>query len=244
MIQVIGRALDILELIAQKPDKIKTLSEIADTLKLNHGTCANIIKTLVGRNYIEKVDGKKGYKLGSKVFALAANRDNKSELIAAAQEEMESLTKKFNENTLLSVLRGDQRVAILRVNSHNQLQAVTATEKEAFNSSTGKLLVAMLSDEELEEYLRQYGLPKMRLQGGKKITRLSFYNEIKKIRTEGVATHLPDDEVFGMAVPICKSEKVVASLSIYLPAYRYNEKLHRQMHQQLLISARKISNKL
>lgn len=244
MIQVIGRALDILELIAQKPDKIKTLSEIANTLNLNHGTCANIIKTLVSRNYIEKVEGKKGYKLGPKVFALAANKDNKAELIAAAGEEMENLTNKFNENTLLSVLKGDQRVAILLVNSHNKLQAVTATEKEAFNSSTGKLLVAMLSDAELEEYLNQYGLPKMKLPGGKKITRLSFYNEIKKIRAEGVATHLPDDEVFGIAAPIRKAEKVIASISIYLPAYRYNEKLHKQMQQQLLLSAKKIGNKL
>lgn len=243
MIQVIGRALDILELVARKPDKISTLSEIANALQLNHGTCANIIKTLVGRNYIEKIDGKKGYKLGSHIFALAANKDTTSELVAAAREELESLTVKFNENTLLAVLKGDQRVAILRVNSRNQLQAVTATQKEAFDTATGKLLIAMLPDEKIEEYLTQYGLPQVRL-AGKKLTRLSFYGEVKKIRAEGLATHLPDDEVFGIAVPISRENKVVASLSIYLPAYRYTQKLHKQMQQQLLISSRKISNKL
>jgi len=59
MIQVIGKALDILELLAKDPDKVLTLSEVANTFNLNHGTCANIIKTLVDRNYVEKLPAKK-----------------------------------------------------------------------------------------------------------------------------------------------------------------------------------------
>ena len=55
MIQVINRALDILELIAEEPEKQKSLSEISEKLDLNSGTCANIIKTLVSRNYINKI---------------------------------------------------------------------------------------------------------------------------------------------------------------------------------------------
>ena len=50
MIQVIHRALNILELIARDRNKEYGLSEIADRLGLNHGTCANIIKTLVVRS--------------------------------------------------------------------------------------------------------------------------------------------------------------------------------------------------
>ena len=54
MIQVINRALNILEILAQEPDKEFGLSEIATTVELSAGTCANILKTLVYRNYVEQ----------------------------------------------------------------------------------------------------------------------------------------------------------------------------------------------
>ena len=47
MIQVIHRALNLLEFIAQHPNREYSLTEIADQHQLNHGTCANILKTLV-----------------------------------------------------------------------------------------------------------------------------------------------------------------------------------------------------
>ena len=47
MIQVINRALNILEILAQEPDKEFGLSEIATAVELNAGTCANILKTLL-----------------------------------------------------------------------------------------------------------------------------------------------------------------------------------------------------
>ena len=64
MIQVINRALNILEIIAHDHNKEWGLSEIANELELNHGTCANILKTLVQRGYVEQMGLKKGYKLG------------------------------------------------------------------------------------------------------------------------------------------------------------------------------------
>lgn len=50
MIQVIHRALDILEYISQGPKKEFSLGEIAEYTGLNSSTYANIIKTLVKRN--------------------------------------------------------------------------------------------------------------------------------------------------------------------------------------------------
>ena len=64
MIQVVNRALDILEFIAKDKNKIYSLTEIADALELNHATCANIIKTMVNRNFIDQIGHKKGYRLG------------------------------------------------------------------------------------------------------------------------------------------------------------------------------------
>src|SRR5574340_1645545 len=102
MIQVINRALDILEFLASEPERPKSLSEIAEKLDLNSGTCANIIKTLVNRRYVEKLDKKRGYFLGAKAYGLTGNDGYKKDLIGAAKEILEGLTKKLNENSLLA----------------------------------------------------------------------------------------------------------------------------------------------
>ena len=73
MIQVLNRAFDILEMCAKNAEKVYSLSEIADQLQLNRTTCANIVKTLVTRNYLEQTGYRRGYRLGSKVFHLAGN---------------------------------------------------------------------------------------------------------------------------------------------------------------------------
>ena len=71
MIQVIHRALDIVEFIARDPDKEFGLGEIAESLELNKGTCANIIKTLVNRGYLDQ-SGKNlaPFGIGSTFFML------------------------------------------------------------------------------------------------------------------------------------------------------------------------------
>ena len=153
MIQVINRACDILELIAKDPDTPKTLGEIAGELELNAGTCSNIIKTLVDRQYIEKIDKQKGYCLGAMAYKLTGNEGYKKTLVTAAKLELEALTKKINENSLLAQLNGGTRVAIFRATAKNDVQAVTPAEKPAYETTSGRMLIAMLPDEERKKFV-------------------------------------------------------------------------------------------
>ena len=125
MIQVIHRALDIMEIVAADPDKPKSLSDIANALGLNHGTCANIMKTLVTRKYLEQIGSKKGYILGSKAYTLTGNDAYRKDLIEASSPEMEKLTAATNENTLLAVLNGENRIVIHRISAEQELQVRT-----------------------------------------------------------------------------------------------------------------------
>jgi DNA-binding IclR family transcriptional regulator len=70
MIQVIHRALNIMEYIATDPDRPKELGDIAEDLKLHAATCANIIKTLVTRQYLVKLEKQKGYLLGPMFYRM------------------------------------------------------------------------------------------------------------------------------------------------------------------------------
>lgn len=243
MIRVIDKTFDILELLASDPEKVWSLTAIADPFKMNHGTCANILKTLVQRNYLEKLPARKGYRLGRAAYQLAGNRVFRNELLLLAKPEMTKLTDAFNENTLLSVLQGNQRVAILRVNCQQSIQVITPAEKNAYDSSTGRLLLAMQSDAALNKYIQEYGLPRIKGKG-REISQAAFLAEMERIRKKGFATWLPDDQILGIAFPVTQRDTVIASLSMYAPAFRCNEARRLKMQKSLGKAAEEISRLL
>ena len=245
MIQVIHRAIDILEIISAEPEKPKSLGEIADTLGLNHGTCANIIKTLVSRKYLEQVGTKKGYVLGSKAYTLSGNDAYRKDLIEMSAPEMEKLTASINENSLLAILNGENRIVIHRIISAEQeLQVRTAQEKHVYDSASGRLLLAMLSDVDIERFVSKYALPTEQMWK-EAHTPEGLKEEIVKIRAEQCAFQvLPGRQVIGLAVAIYKNGKVVASLSIYLPEYRYMNMDKIALVEKLKSTANRISQKL
>jgi len=87
MIQVIHRAIDILEFVARDPERPKLLGEISAGINLKPGTCANIVKTLTLRGYLEKLDAQKGYLPGKQLYTLLGNTGYKKDLIEAADLE-------------------------------------------------------------------------------------------------------------------------------------------------------------
>lgn len=219
MIQVVNRAFDILEYVASDPGRPIGLGEIAAAVNLNQGTCANIIKTMVARRYLDQVGAKKGYCLGAKAFQLTGNTAYRKDILEAARGEMERLTRHLDESCLLAVLQGDQRVIIHRVLCDQPLQVQTADEKHAYDAASGRLLVAMLSDGELEKFVGKYGLPAAAVWP-EASTSPKLKEQVEKIRATGYAWQESQRQVVGYALPIRRRDEVVASLSVYLPAYR------------------------
>lgn len=240
MIQVIHRAFDIIEFVSRDPDKPKLLGEIASSLQLKPGTCANIVKTLTKRHYLEKLESKKGYLPGKQLFALSGHSGYKKDLIEAADTVMEELTAKLNENTLLAVLNGDNRVVIHTKYSIQLVQANTAGEKKAFDSSTGRLLIAMLPDEELEKFITRFGLPPSNIWHDAN-SKKKFYQQVEQIRKNGYAMAEDSLQIVGFATAVYKNDKIVASLSIYMPVFRFTEKIKTKMIRMGMEAAKKIS---
>ncbi|GAB3965006.1 IclR family transcriptional regulator [Spirosoma terrae] len=244
MIQVINRALDLLELIAADPERPKSLGDLADNLQLNHGTCANILKSLVARGYVEQIGTKKGYILGSKSYSLTGNEAYQKDLLEAAKEEMDLLTQSVNENCLLAILKDNQRVAIYRTFAEQDLQVRTADIKPVYDSASGRLLLAMLTKDKLERFLTKYGLPSEE-SWPEVQTESKLYEALSLMRREELAVQtITNRHVMGLAVPIYKKELVVASLSIYLPEYRYMALDKHKLIDSLRKCAAKINKRL
>ena len=243
MIQVIHRAFDIIEYIGKDPDKPKVLGEIAQALNLNAGTCANIIKTMVSRKYIEKAAHQKGYILGSAAYSLTGNDGYKKELIEISRPDMELLTQTLNENAELSVLQKDLRLVLLRVKSDHDIQARTASEKRAYDTAAGRIMLACLTEAEVESFVQKYGLPKE--EEWKEAKSLSsFFVEIAKIRAAGYAIQISVNQIVGLAVPLFKDGKIIGCLGMYMPTYRYDDLGHDKILESIIASGNAINEKL
>jgi IclR family transcriptional regulator, KDG regulon repressor len=243
MIQVIHRALDILELIATDRTRLYTLSEISGQLKLNNATCANIIKTLVSRGYVEQEGRKTGYRLGSMSYLLTGNYSHKQELLEAAIKPMSALSASLNEGCILSVLKDNTRILLHEIRSTHELQVINKKEKEAYLTSTGRMILACMEEKEQKEYVKKYGLPSSDIWSGIEDEE-DLLLELTKIRKKQIAIQISKNQIVGVAVPIFRNEKIIASLGIYLPETRYTPSMQERVIDELKNASELINKKL
>lgn len=223
MVQVIIKAFDILELVAQRNGQAVSLTEISHELQLNQATSANIINTMVLRGYLEHIGKKKGYKLGPAAYRLTNEVSYEQDLVNAAREPMEALTEKINESCLLGILRNYKRFILHNVNCNQDIQVQIRSERNVYETASGRLLVAYLSEKERERFLQYNGLPDESVWEVAS-TLDGLIEELHKIRLSGIAmTNFAHTHLVGFAVPIHANSKVIAGLSVFLPEYRCPE---------------------
>ena len=112
--------------------------------------------------------------------------------------------------------------------------------KSVYDSASGRLLLAMLPADKLQRFVAKYGLPP-ESSWPEIQTETQLYESLKLMQSEELALQtIPNRHVMGLAVPIYKNDQVVASLSIYLPEYRYMAMDKRK----LLLALRECSEKI
>lgn len=222
MIQVIHRALSILEVIASSPKEDLSLSEIADSLQLNHGTCANILKTLVNRNYVEQIGAKKGYKLGYMAYQLTNSYTYYAELKEIAKPLIERLRDSINETVILSIIEGGKRILLYKAECTHEIQVRTTQESSVYKATTGRMILAHYSLKELNYFTGKYGLPDKELWPEIKNTQ-NLVAALSEIRAKEVEITSNANHVVSLATPIYKNKTIIASLGIYLPDIRFDE---------------------
>ena len=145
MIQVLERAAAIISLIASDKQKSWPLCEIADTLEVNRGTCANIIKTLLEVGYLEKMESPKGYTLGLELYKIASNGKSTSNLLDFAFEDINNLAEEINESTILSTIRNGRRILLHQVNCTHEIQVRSQDNANVYKTTTGKMIRPLLA---------------------------------------------------------------------------------------------------
>jgi len=243
MIQVIHRGLDILELIAQDRSRLYTLKEISTRLKLNKATCANIIKTLVNRCYVEQEGRMTGYRLGTMSYLLTGNYSHKQELLSAAVEPINQLSNLLNESCILSIIKDNSRIVLYEIRSTHELQVINKKEKETYQSSTGRMILACMKGKEQQQFIRKFGLPSTEAWGGIE-DEDDLITELNKIRKKQLTLQISKAHIVGLAVPIFKDNNVIASLGIYIPQSRYTTSMQEKVLEGLKKTAELINRNL
>lgn len=243
MIQVIHRALNILELVARDRDKEYTLSEISDSLGLNHGTCANIIKTLLVRKYLEQTGKRQGYKLGQQAYYLTANYLNKKELLNVSVEPMKALCTKLNESCILAIVKENMRIILHKELGTHELQVVSSNkERNIYLKATGRIILACMTQEEQSEFVKKFGLPNEMWPEVK--NEEDLFTELNKIKEKQCSVHFAESHIVGVGVPIYKNGKIVASLGVYLPEARFTYKAQEQIFSEINKTAQYITREM
>jgi len=242
MIQVLERAFKILDFVAEEPENPKSLGAIAGHSALNPGTCANILKTLCEYNFLEQVDRKKGYILGPRVYYLARNGPYRKDIVRDSEPYVTRLASDVHETFLIATLHKGKRSILLQVEGDNVLNIKNEflLQDNIYNTVTGRLLLAFLSQSELESFIAGRGLPDKN-SWPEAVTAKKLRDSLQTIRKQGMVLRTTRKDVVGIAFPIKQHESVIAALGLFLPAYRFKGEHRKKVLEKMGETAEKIS---
>lgn len=185
-IQSLERAFAILEQVATNRDGIP-LSELCKSVGLHSSTTFHLIRTMVQLNYASQDPETKKYKIGRKIFALAAGALDESELATRAMPLLEQLTDQTGESSHFAIRSGDDVIILARISGTGMFQLVdrAGAVRPAHATALGKVMLAVMTPTRLERYLDKGEL--QRFTPRTIVERDALLAELSQVRRDGIA---------------------------------------------------------
>lgn len=245
MIQVIKRALNILDYLARQGDRLSAPSDIARATGLHAATCGRILGTLMSEGYVEQEGCRKGYRLGPTAYMLSICCPYRQDLVSCAEPLVQELSKTTRETVLVAVLQNFTRYTICRAEGSHKVQVtvVVVLRDDPSHFATGRLLLAHLPPAELEAYIAHNGLPDKNGWPAA-CTRQGLLAELASLKSKSDVLSIIDGEIVGLALPIWNGDSVSAALGVYLPISRYSGAHKKMIHKEMKATADAISKRL
>lgn len=244
-VQSVSRAIDILECFAQ----VKTewnLIELSEKIGLAPSTTHRLLNTLIQRRLIEQ-DVKSGkYKIGTRLLLISGSIMNNSNLRTLARPLLTELANQTSETVHLSILNGDEVFYLDKLESPKSISIRSRIGQTlpAHVSGVGKVLLAYLPEEQLNDFLEKVEL--------KQFTQKSMTNReqlkehFRQIKRQGYAIDNEEVEegLICFAAPVFTlDQQVIAAISVSGPVYRLLDKTE-SITRLVINSATSLSNLL
>jgi DNA-binding IclR family transcriptional regulator len=241
----VDRALDLLEILAVTNKGI-TLSEVSRKLGIAKSSAHSLLYTLVARAYIERSTDGHHFRLGPRAFEFANLTLEELELRKVASPHMEKLAKKLKMNALLAVRKGRQAVIIDNCGLCGLLTgAWIGIHAHLHASAAGKILIAYLSDAELERLFRGHPLIKFTPNTLTSLEALKAH--LADVRAQGFAVNNEEDNVGWktVAAPIFNYvEEVFAAVCAQGATDQIHDWRISKLAEEVISTARDISRNL
>jgi DNA-binding IclR family transcriptional regulator len=246
-VQSVERASAILDAVARARPGIG-LAELAKTIGLHASSTLHLAKALVALGYLRQAETTRLYRLGPKIFALAAAGSGEQELVKAATPVLVALAAATGESAMLAidVVAGEVTV-LARTEGIGASQSVnrTGAARPAYCTALGKVMLAAAPPNAFERFLAETVLAPRTSRTITDAERL--WQEIEQVRRKGVAYDDGefDPELRCIAVPVRDfSGQVVAALGLAAQAGRMSVPRMEHAAAELAGAAARLSAEL
>lgn len=241
MIQVLEKAVNILDYLSQNSTREVPLSELADSLGINRPTCANIMKSLKDLALVEQTDYRGGYILGDKVYSLSGSNTNYQKVVRLIKPYVDKLSHDVNEDIVFSTIRGNRRIILYKVGANHTIVARLVDDMKVWQATTARVIIAQYKPEKLNNYIKMVGLPGS--EWAEVHNRQELLAKLAEYRSQACTTVINRSHFACLAVPVFSKGEVLGSLACYLPDIRLGDGRKELIEEGLIRTTQKI-NKL
>ena len=247
IVQTVIHALDILEQFHDNVDELG-VTDLSKRLRLHKNNVFRLLATLESRGYIEQNRVTENYRLGLKTLELGQTFIRQMGLLRQSRPVLESLVRECNETTYVAILKEFHIVYLDVVETDLTVRVVprVGARLPAYCTAAGKVQLAYMTDEELENYLPSKELK--RYTPNTITDKDDLKRHLKDIAEQGYAL---DNEELDVGVkcvgaPIRDyTRRIVGAVSISGPSMRFlDERMNNELIPLVKRAAEEISPKL
>jgi DNA-binding IclR family transcriptional regulator len=250
LVQTIERVSAIFDALCQNPQGI-SVKNLSEQVGFPMGTTHRLLTSLAYFGFVTQDKVSKKYHLGFKLVDLANALLSQIDLRTVARPYLIKLAQKANETVHLVILDDYETLYLDRVESGDPHQGLQMSSKvgmriPAHCCSVGKVLLAALSENEVNDFIKIKGLPR---RTEKTLTDPDqFKRHLETVRNQGYAIDDEEDNLGTrcVAAPIRnESGHVIASVSVSGPSTRITwNRIQETFKDQVMDAALKISRQL
>src|SRR5690625_6023647 len=180
-VQSFARGLEVIEAFGQAPTM--TLTEIAEATGLSRATVRRFVHTLVKLGYVRA--NEKHFQLTPKIMNLGFAYLDSQPLVELVDPVLANLSEQLDQSTSVSVLDNTDVVYIARqeTTSIMRINITVGTRFPAYATSMGRVLLAGLPENALQEYFAEANLTGV--TGYTLTDETELRNELERIRAAG-----------------------------------------------------------
>lgn len=244
-IMSLERGLKILETFGKSGNRL-TLSEVANSCKLNKTAAKRFLYTLCALGYLNR-DANKKYYLSTKILSLGFEFLNSSDLRSISKPHIDDLSSEINRTINLGVL-DDLNVLYLyrkEVTRYLKYYLYAGSKLPVYCTAMGKILLAGLSDDDLKDRISRMTLKPITT---KTITsKQKLWYEIIKTKKRGysICDRELSLDLYSMAVPLLNDQKKeVAAINVTMDSRETEKEKTQKILEKIIKKGLSLSETL